>query len=277
MPVYNCEETIQKAISSILWQTYPTWELLIIDDGSTDKTLDIVKEFDDPRIKVFSDGQNKKLAARLNQSVKLSQGEYFARMDADDVAFPDRFAAQVAFLNGNKDVDLVGCRVLIFQKSGDVVGTYQHHAGHEAICRRPRSGFYLPHPTWMGRRSWFLKFPYRESMPKTQDQDLLLRTYHQSKFACMSEYLLGYRVEDVSLKKILMGRLLFAGSLFRVGRKRKLWPLFYGILEQFAKSLYDIFAILSGLKYRAMQHRALPVNERVREQWQHLWNSLSEI
>lgn len=276
MPVYNCEETIKKAIISILWQTYPTWELLVIDDGSTDRTLEIVKEYDDPRIKIFTDGKNLKLAKRLNQAVKLSTGDLFARMDADDIAFPERISRQVAFLEENKDVDLVGTRVLIFQKNGNIVGTYPFKAAHEAICSRPCSGFYLPHPTWMGRRSWFLKFPYRESMLKAQDQELLLRAYHLSKFACIPQYLHGYRVEDVSLRKILIGRLLFMGALCRVGKKGKMWSLYYGIFEQMAKMFIDIFAILSSLKYKIMSHRAMPVNRTVCIQWKYLWNRIKQ-
>jgi glycosyltransferase involved in cell wall biosynthesis len=276
MPVHNCEKTIDQAIYSIIWQTYTAWELLIIDDGSSDNTVEIAGGYDDPRIKIIADGKKRQLAKRLNQAVKLSNGEFFARMDADDVAFPERIERQVKFLTKNDDVDIVGSRVLIFDNKGNIVGTYPYKETHDAICRRPWAGFYLPHPTWMGRKSWFLKFPYRESMPKAQDQDLLLRSYHASRFACMPEYLHGYRVEDVSLKKILMGRWLFIGSLYRVGRKRKSWPLYYGILEQLAKSLYDVFAILSGLKYRMMKHRALPVDETVSDKWKQLWNRVSE-
>lgn len=276
MPVHNCEETIDQAIRSIIWQTYTAWELLIIDDGSSDNTVEMARRHDDPRIKIFADGKKRQLAKRLNQAVKLSKGEFFARMDADDVAFPERIDRQVKFLIKNDDVDMVGSRVLIFDNKGNIVGTYPYKETHDAICLRPWAGFYLPHPTWMGRKSWFLKFPYRESMPKAQDQDLLLRSYHSSRFACIPIYLHGYRVEDVSLKKILMGRLLFIGSLYRVGRKRNSWQFYYGILEQLAKSLYDLFAILSGLKYRMMKHRALPVNETVSAQWKHLWNRVSE-
>ena len=276
MPVYNCEETICKAINSILWQTYTAWELLIIDDGSTDNTVKIAKEYDDPRIKIFTDGKNRKLANRLNQAVKLSQGDFFARMDADDIAFPDRIRQQVSFLEKNDGVDLVGSRVLIFDKIGSIVGTYPFRETHDAICHRPWSGFYLPHPTWMGKKTWFLKFPYRESLPKTQDQELLLRTYHVSKFACLPDYLHGYRVEDVSLKKILMGRLLFIATLYRVGNQRKLWRFYYGIFEQIAKLLVDSFAIISGLKYIIMSHRAMPVNEPVCQLWEHIWNRLKK-
>lgn len=276
MPVHNCEKTIDQAINSILWQTCAAWELLIIDDGSSDNTIEIAKRYDDPRIKIYSDGKKQTLAKRLNQAVKLSNGEFFARMDADDIAFPERIDRQVKFLEKNNHVDIVGSRVLIFNNNGGVVGTYPFKETHDDICRRPWAGFYLPHPTWMGRKSWFLTFPYRESMPKTQDQDLLLRAYRSSRFACIPIYLHGYRVEAISLKKILTGRLLFMGSLYRVGRKRKLWRLYYGILEQFAKSLYDLFAVLSGLKYRMMKHRALPVNETVSDQWKHLWSRVSE-
>jgi glycosyltransferase involved in cell wall biosynthesis len=271
MPVYNCEETLEMAINSIIWQTYAAWELLIIDDGSTDNTVNIAKAYYDPRIRLLADGKNRKLAARLNQAIKISRGKYFARMDADDIAFPDRILRQVTFLEKNNEVDLVGSRVLIFDRKGAIVGTYPFRENHAAICKRPSSGFYLPHPTWMGKRSWFLKHCYKESMPKTQDQELLLRTYHVSKFACLPDFLHGYRVEDLSLKKILMGRVLFISALLRMGSERKLWPFYLGVFEQLTKLLVDVFAIVSGLKYRIVSHRAKPVDEQVCKQWQHIW------
>jgi glycosyltransferase involved in cell wall biosynthesis len=85
MPVFNCERTLSTAIQSILNQTYANWELIIIDDGSKDKTLEIAKSFRDPRIEVINDGQNQRLPIRLNQAIALSRGKYFARMDGDDV------------------------------------------------------------------------------------------------------------------------------------------------------------------------------------------------
>jgi glycosyltransferase involved in cell wall biosynthesis len=80
MPVFNCERTLSTAIQSILNQTYSNWELIIIDDGSRDKTLEVANSFRDPRIEVINDGQNQRLPIRLNQAIALSRGKYFARI-----------------------------------------------------------------------------------------------------------------------------------------------------------------------------------------------------
>src|ERR1039458_2052600 len=90
MPAFNCEKTLAVAIHSILNQTYSNWELLLMEDGSSDRTPEVAQSFSDPRISVFADQSHKGLVPRLNQAVAMSRGKYFARMDADDVAYPER-------------------------------------------------------------------------------------------------------------------------------------------------------------------------------------------
>src|SRR5215467_8662436 len=80
MPCFNCEGTLAISVQSILNQTYANWELLLIDDGSSDRTLDIARSFSDPRIHVFADGTHRRLVSRLNQAVATSRGQYFARL-----------------------------------------------------------------------------------------------------------------------------------------------------------------------------------------------------
>ncbi len=91
MPVYNCETTVAASLRSILLQSYPRWELLVIDDGSTDATLEIVRGFQDPRIRIVADGEHRLLPCRLNQAIAMARGQFFARMDGDDIAYPARW------------------------------------------------------------------------------------------------------------------------------------------------------------------------------------------
>ncbi len=88
MPVFNCEKTLRATVASILNQDYGNWELIIIDDGSSDMTLDTARSFTDPRIRVVPGAGNLCLPARLNEAVGLSRGKYFARMDGDDISYP---------------------------------------------------------------------------------------------------------------------------------------------------------------------------------------------
>src|SRR6516164_1614607 len=151
MPAFNCEETLAVAIRSILSQSCEDWELLVMEDGSGDGTLEVARSFSDSRISVISDASHKGLVARLNQAVEISLGKYFARMDADDVAYPERFERQVEYLERHPQVDLVGCHMLMFRDGGIAFGCRLTPENHEVICDQPASGFRIAHATLMGR------------------------------------------------------------------------------------------------------------------------------
>jgi glycosyltransferase involved in cell wall biosynthesis len=213
MSVHNGAGTVASAIRSILWQTFSDWELILVNDASTDSTAAICRSFQDSRIRVVDEPEQKGLAARLNQSLDYAHGKYVARMDADDIAYPERFARQVHYLESHPDVDLLGHGAVLFKRKGEAVGLYPMAVTHEEICRRPWWGFPLAHPTWMGRRAWFLKERYDERLSKGQDQDLLLRTYRRSRFASLPECLLGYRIENISVLKSAKGRVAYCRRL----------------------------------------------------------------
>lgn len=109
MPVYNAEKYLREAIDSILNQTISDYEFLIIDDGSTDSTADIVKSYSDNRIKFIQNEKNEGLIYTLNKGLDLCQGQYIARMDGDDISLPDRFEKQVAYLDHFRGVSILGC------------------------------------------------------------------------------------------------------------------------------------------------------------------------
>lgn len=276
LPFFNAEQTLLAAIRSILLQTYTHWELILVDDGSTDNSLSLAQSIDDSRIKVFSDGCNLSLPRRLNQAVALSQGDYIARMDADDIAYPNRLTRQVAFLKNHPAIDILGCRVMIFGKTGKIVGTYPYRQTHAEICSRPWSGFYLAHPTWTGKSEWFKQHSYRTNALRMEDQDLLLRTFTVSQFACLPEILMGYRQSALSLKNILIGRYHFSKALVHHGMNDKRAVLMRGLLGQMVKAFIDAFAITTGLNYRILKHRALPVSEMEAKAWHRVWQRCAQ-
>jgi len=276
MPVFNCEMTLGLAVHSLINQTYDNWELLLIDDGSTDNTLSLAQGFNDSRIRVISDGVNMGVPVRLNQSLFLSRGKYFARMDGDDIAYPERLETQVAYLEAYPEVDLVGGRVLIFCGHGDALGTYPFRQNHAEICRRPWAGFYLPHPTWMGKIEWFRSYQYSSKAIRTEDQDLLLRAYKESRFACIPHILLGYRQNSLSLKNILLGRYHFAVSLLQQSILDRQFTLAFGVLGQVLKALVDIFAITTGLNYHILRSRAINVKESDVLRWGYVWRDCNQ-
>lgn len=279
MPVYNAEKTLAAAVRSILYQTYTNFELIVIDDGSTDNTLSIARSFKDPRIKIISDGNNSGLSTRLNQALDICGGEYFARMDSDDVSFPERIEKQVHFLNEHEEVDLMGAGILIYQENGNLKGVVPILETHEEICRSPWGGFYMAHPTWMGRTGWFLKYRYRSlskkaSSDKAQDQFLLFRTHRTSRFACINEVLLGYREDGRSLKKSLKARyLLCRGVAFESIRRGWFYTALMSVINQSLKMLGDILSIKFGIM--GLRNSLLTADSLLAKRWDDIWGMVN--
>ncbi len=197
MPVYNAGKYLRFAVLSIVRQTFTNWELLIIDDGSTDNALRDIADIDDARIMIFRDGWNRGLAARLNEAIDKARGRYFARMDQDDVSYPQRFARQLAVLRSDPGLDLVATRAITIDGNDEVTGLFPWAISHEEICAQPWRGFYFPHPAWMGKIEWFRKYRYTIPAPYLcEDQELLLRSYRDSRFGTLDEIQFAYRIKS---------------------------------------------------------------------------------
>lgn len=275
MPAFNCGETLGLAIRSILSQSYENWELLVMEDGSRDRTLEVARSFSDPRISVVSDRLHNGLVARLNQAVGTSRGEYFARMDADDVAYPERLERQVEYLQRHPEVDLLGGQMLMFKGEGFAFGCRPTPMNHKEICEQPGSGFRIAHATLMGRTAWFRAHPYDANAPRAEDYDLFLRSYATSRFACLREILYGCREDRLSLRKILVARYGVAKAAAREFTARAEYLIAAGaVLKQVAKAQVDVFAVLTGLNYRVLGHRARPLRADDLKRWGEVWGAL---
>lgn len=176
LPFFNAEAYLLDAIRSVFAQTHEDWELILLDDGSTDRSVEIARSVDDPRVRVFSDGKNLKLASRLNQIANLARFDIVARMDADDFMAPERIASQLEVLRQNPKVDLVSTGLISVDANNIPVGV-RHHVSdtvtREELLRRRGCG--IVHASVLGRRSWFLRNPYDHSVPIAQDYELWLR------------------------------------------------------------------------------------------------------
>ena len=198
------EKTILKTIKSVLKQTYTNWELIIVDDGSTDSSLAEIKKIDDQRIKVIS-RENKGLPASLNQIVKIAQGKYLARMDADDLMFPDRIEKQMEYLEENPVVDLLGSGVICIDENDNKLGercpSLQIETAFDIF-----KGEVIYHPTLMGKTEWFKNNPYDESYIRSEDFELWCRTAGNAIIHNLPEPLLYYREYsgNTTLKKYLL-------------------------------------------------------------------------
>ncbi|MDP2247669.1 MAG: glycosyltransferase family A protein, partial [Nitrosomonadales bacterium] len=144
MPIYNAGVYLRTAVLSIISQTYSNWQLFIIDDGSTDDALQSLNDIGDNRIKILCDGNNKGLAARLNEAIDLAEGKYFARMDQDDISYPERFEKQVMALESDESLDVVCVKALTISEADQPVGYLPHQTKHEDICAKPWRSFHMP-------------------------------------------------------------------------------------------------------------------------------------
>lgn len=271
MAFHNARNTLANALQSILWQSYSNWELVLLDDGSTDDYDEIVNQFNDPRIRLVSDSVCRSLPVRLNQGIRLAKGLYIARMDADDIAFPERFARQVEYLLSHPEVDLLATSALMIDGEYRPVGILDSKAGHEAICRRPWHGFSMPHPTWMGRLDWFLANPYDEVARKAQDQVLLYRAYSTSRFAAIPDVLLGYRYTSLSVSKTLSGRYYY---LHEVAGGNKVHLLLGGGSHS-AAVIRDLLGIALRVESRVIKAKVNSTNIELQKYWQELCQRLA--
>ena len=121
MPLYNAEKYVEEAIESILSQTYTNFELILIDDISTDSTMERVLKYKDGRIRIICNSSNQGIAFSRNRGLEMAQGEYIALMDDDDISLPERFAKQVAFLDSHPEIDFVGARYQNIDEDGIVL------------------------------------------------------------------------------------------------------------------------------------------------------------
>lgn len=189
IPFFNAEKFLSKAIESVISQSYDNWELLLLDDGSNDGSLEIAKRFEqhDNRVKVFSDGKNKGLGARLNELAVLSNGEYIARMDADDMMHPKRLETQLQILTDNPSIDVLGTNAYVIDENDTVFGMrYRENSGLIKVE-------HFIHPTIMGKKQWFLDNPYDEKAIRIEDAELWYRTKKTNNFMMINRPLFFYR------------------------------------------------------------------------------------
>jgi glycosyltransferase involved in cell wall biosynthesis len=271
LPSRNYGRFLGDAIESVLRQTVQDWELIVIDDGSSDRGGTIVAGIGDERIRLIRESSSVGLAARLNQAVDLARGEFIARMDADDICFPERLSRQVARLREDSQLDLIGCGAVVFTSGGELIGEMPIGINHRDIVVRPFVGFPLPHPTWCGRAGWFRNNRYDSRLRYAEDQDLLLRSFRQSRLGGLNRVLLGYRQDRVALKKLLPGRATFMGSAWRQGMAAgEVLPAIGGIANHTVKGMVDVVTLSLGLNRQMQLKRLKPVSPAVAAEWRQL-------
>jgi glycosyltransferase involved in cell wall biosynthesis len=202
MPVYNSEPYIAGAVESILAQTFGDYEFIILDDGSTDRSLAVIQEIArrDSRIRVISRPNTGQTRA-MNELISEARGEFVVRMDSDDYSFPDRIEQQLAFLRAHPDVVAVGGEVIWMDRDGDLIRSFCVGHTHEQIDAAQLSGVAsaVAQPASMIRRQVLLDIGgYRNELEPAEDFDVFLRLAEHGKLANLDRVVLRYRIHPDS-------------------------------------------------------------------------------
>ena len=198
MPVYNASPYLREAIQSILSQTFTDFECIIINDGSTDQSENIILSFSDNRIRYAKNQSNSGLVFTLNKGIDMATGEWIARMDGDDISLPDRFEKQFHYLNQNPEMEVLATRVKLIDENGFAIGSWKDD---ERAITPEQIRLYLPknnciaHPTIMMKTSLLKKYRYNSRQSQAEDYDLWLRlSSDQVSIHKLDEALVKHRI-----------------------------------------------------------------------------------
>ncbi|MGA2171201.1 MAG: glycosyltransferase [Terracidiphilus sp.] len=252
MSVYNDAKYVNEGLESILSQTLSEFEVIIVDDGSTDGTDDVLKEVKDPRVTLIR-REHSGLAASLNYGLGIAQGEFIARQDADDVSCPSRFSLEVRALEGNPSLGVVGTGVTLVDEAGLELGHRVYPASHAQIREWLLNGRNpLVHSSLMFRRSAMNAMGgYDAHFVKSEDYDLHLRLSACWSIATIPEPLLRlrYRLDSLQasgggfsegMKYSLFARFLEECRCQGIVPSEGLWPEFFPIYEKWYKTQKDL-------------------------------------
>ncbi len=204
MPVYNAEKYLNEAIDSILNQTFSDFEFVIINDGSTDRSEDIILSYKDSRIKYFKNEVNLKLIKTLNRGLELVSGKYIARMDADDISELNRLQVQFDFMEKNPEVGIVGAGFINFKEESTEISRVMYKPTHNEICFNQLYQIHLSHGTCMIRAEVFRlnSLSFSLEYEHAEDFELFTRLASFTKLANIQSYLYRVRHHEHEVSKL---------------------------------------------------------------------------
>jgi glycosyltransferase involved in cell wall biosynthesis len=277
LPFYNNEKTLTDAVKSVLLQTYSDWELILSDDGSKDRSLEIANEFalKDKRIKVITDGVNKGLSFRLNQIAELASCEYLARMDADDMMMPQKLEKQMTALLKDRSIDIIDTVAYIINEKEVPIGIRGSWDISTWDKRKVLTKGLLFHPTVIAKTSWFRQNKYNVSddFYRSEDLELWCRTFETTVFSRIYEPLFIYREGKVNIKNYTASAMA-TRNILRIHRNVISNREFYlEIVKSYIKSglyrtfaLFEIHNILSSTRnYKLDDVQKLKVSQAIKQ------------
>jgi len=263
MPVRNAGSFVMEAVQSIQDQTFCNWELIIVDDASTDNTPNIIKNLadEDKRIRILRNIERMGPSESANIAISKAGGEFIARMDADDVSLPNRLNSQIKFLLENKKAVAVGGQCIVIDKTGKEIGKKMFPVEARDIKSMIFISVPLQQPTLMVSKSLLPKnfFWYEGALDVAEEVDLLFRLFKYGDICNLPEFVLRYRIhgENTSLKNpkrtFLLTLKTRARAVFKYGYKPTFkglfmtWMQFMVVLLLPNRLIYPTYALLRGI------------------------------
>ncbi len=257
IPIYNAEKYVANAIQSVLNQEHKNFELILINDGSTDNSMAIARSITDSRIRIIDDGVNKGLSERLNQIAKLARYDLIARMDADDIIPADRITRQIKFLSENPSLDLVSMGLGYIDDKG-VNDTFNPSNDIEFTLDKMLNGKHgICHPTLLVRKSWYQRNIYDPRMKRIEDSELWLRAYlaQDLNVGFISDVGYYYRSDNTLSKSKY--RTSFISKIFMIANKDICKRLKSKHIAKYAlKLIVNEIIFPLGLQYRLLSRNS---------------------
>lgn len=250
MSVYNGIPYLQAAVKSILKQTYKNFDFIIVDDASTDSSLAYLMSLKDKRVKIIKNKKNQGLATSLNKALKVTSGDYIARMDADDISLPNRFEEQIKFLIKHPQIDLCGTWVDLINEKGEIIGEKKYPSKDSRI--KKALWWYQPiiHPTLMAKTVFFKKLKgYNPEFDMAEDYELMIRAKNKFKMANISRKLLLWRLWEKRRSRLDMAKMDRIDLKIKLEALKKGYfgPLYFLVV---AKKILTTFFLPSSLKVK---------------------------
>ena len=248
MTVYNAEKYLKHSINSILKQTYKNWELIIVDDGSTDRSINVIKNFNDKRIRLIKQKKHFGRTKSLNHGLKIIKNKYIAILDADDVSHKNRFKIQLNFLNKNKHIDIVGTWYEIIDSKGKILKIKKTASNLEEVKREMLYRNIFCHSSIMFRKKILKKIKYYpERFIYMQDYAFILNAMKYFKITIIPIVLVKNRMIKSSMtfsvpqKQILNERLILFKYTMRSFRQNSITKVLWAI--EYLKTLLKLVIV----------------------------------
>lgn len=260
MPAYNASGTILTALSSLLAQSYKNWECIIVDDGSTDNTIDMISMVNDPRVKVYSLDKNYGRGVARKNSLDLANGKYITMLDADDWLYPHKIFLQVEFLENNPEISLHSMGMAI--SCGNILHSVRASNDNIDCELKGLSQINIPHAPSMIRRSSIGSINYNTKLKFAQDQDFLRKVVFGKRYYISPE--VGYcysEIDSVGITKIIKSYYYSSKGLMSAISSFGPQAFFLSILELCKIPYVLMLCVVKGERYIIDSRSSSPSDE----------------